>query len=122
MKLPAKIIAIHYTLAQAGIPHAFGGALSLAWCTPMARGTVDIDLNLFVAVDLVDGFGLRSEENFQAAAHAGHDGGDLARGLHYFIIDEFGSGDDLIVGVVDGVADQGHLVPCGFRGFANQFL
>ena len=29
-------------------PHAFGGALALAWCTERARGTIDIDLNVFV--------------------------------------------------------------------------
>jgi hypothetical protein len=46
--LPRKILAIHRSLAEAGIPHAFGGALALAWCTERARGTVDIDLNVFV--------------------------------------------------------------------------
>jgi hypothetical protein len=46
--LPRKIIAIHRALDGAGIPHAFGGALALAWCTERARGTIDIDLNVFV--------------------------------------------------------------------------
>jgi hypothetical protein len=46
--LPRKIIAIHRALAGAGIPHAFGGALALAWCTERARGTIDIDLNVFL--------------------------------------------------------------------------
>lgn len=30
------------------MPHAFGGALALAWCTQRARGTIDIDVNIFV--------------------------------------------------------------------------
>jgi len=46
--LPDKIVAIHRALGAGGIPHAFGGALALAWCTRRARGTVDIDVNLFV--------------------------------------------------------------------------
>jgi hypothetical protein len=46
--LPDKIVAIHQALDEAGIPHAFGGALALAWCTHRARGTIDIDLNVFV--------------------------------------------------------------------------
>jgi hypothetical protein len=43
-----KIVELHRALAEAEIPHAFGGALALAWCTEQARGTVDIDVNLFV--------------------------------------------------------------------------
>ncbi len=50
MGLPEKIIAIHEHLAAAGLPHAFGGALALAWCTGRARGTIDIDVNVFVDV------------------------------------------------------------------------
>jgi hypothetical protein len=49
--LPAKILAIHRSLDQAAIPHAFGGALALAWCTQRARGTIDIDVNVFAGVD-----------------------------------------------------------------------
>ena len=49
--LPAKMLAIHQSLADARIPHAFGGALALAWCTKRARGTIDLDLNLFVRPD-----------------------------------------------------------------------
>ncbi len=41
------MVALHDPLRSAGIPHAFGGALALGWCTPEARGTQDIDLNLF---------------------------------------------------------------------------
>jgi hypothetical protein len=46
--LPAKIVAVHKALAKARLPHAFGGALALAWCTQRARGTIDIDVNVFV--------------------------------------------------------------------------
>jgi hypothetical protein len=48
MTLVEKIRACHEALAAAAIPHAFGGALALAWCTGSARGTIDIDVNLFV--------------------------------------------------------------------------
>jgi hypothetical protein len=46
--LPDKIVSLHRALADATIPHAFGGALALAWCTERARGTIDIDVNVFV--------------------------------------------------------------------------
>lgn len=46
--LAEKIIAVHRALEEAGLPHAFGGALALAWCTLRARGTIDIDVNVFV--------------------------------------------------------------------------
>ena len=47
--LPAKIVALHKALQRARLPHAFGGALALAWCTQRARGTIDIDVNVFVS-------------------------------------------------------------------------
>jgi hypothetical protein len=49
--LADKIVAIHLALADARLPHAFGGALALAWCTQRARGTIDIDVNVFVPTD-----------------------------------------------------------------------
>lgn len=49
--IPEKMLAIHQSLDRAGIAHAFGGALALAWCTERARGTIDIDLNVFVGTD-----------------------------------------------------------------------
>jgi hypothetical protein len=49
--LPDKILSIDRALNEAGIAHAFGGALALAWCTQRARGTIDIDLNIFTDVD-----------------------------------------------------------------------
>ncbi len=40
-------------LDRAAVPHAFGGALALAWCTRRARATIDIDINLFVGLDRI---------------------------------------------------------------------
>ena len=51
--LPDKIVAVHRALAAADIAYAFGGALALAWCTERARGTIDIDVNIFAGVDHV---------------------------------------------------------------------
>ena len=51
--LPARIVAVHGLLAAADLPHAFGGALALAWCTQRARGTIDIDVNVFVSTERV---------------------------------------------------------------------
>jgi hypothetical protein len=52
--LPEKMLAIHEHLQQAGIDHAFGGALALAWCTQQARGTIDVDVNVFVVPERTD--------------------------------------------------------------------
>jgi hypothetical protein len=52
--LPEKMVAIHEHLHGAGIDHAFGGALALAWCTQQARGTIDLDVNVFVRPDRTD--------------------------------------------------------------------
>ena len=47
LALDEKILALDRALAHGRIPHAFGGALALAYyATP--RGTVDIDVNVFV--------------------------------------------------------------------------
>jgi len=46
--LPQKIVAIHEHLDEAGIAHAFGGALALAYYAE-PRATDDIDVNVFVA-------------------------------------------------------------------------
>jgi len=54
LDLVEKILACHRGLQQAGIPHAFGGALALAWCTASARGTIDIDLNVFAGEASID--------------------------------------------------------------------
>ncbi len=44
-----KVVAIHKALRQAKLPHAFGGALALAWCVGEPRTTRDVDVNVFVA-------------------------------------------------------------------------
>jgi hypothetical protein len=49
--LPEKLVALHRSLAGARIPHAFGGAIALAYWTQDPRGTSDIDVNLFVPAD-----------------------------------------------------------------------
>ena len=43
-----KVLALSESLTSASIPHAFGGALALAYCTEDPRGTRDIDVNAFV--------------------------------------------------------------------------
>lgn len=48
MNLAARLLAIHAGLEEAGIDHAFGGAIALAYWTLEPRGTRDIDVNLFV--------------------------------------------------------------------------
>ncbi len=45
------LFAVHDALEQAGVSHAFGGAIALAYCTLDPRGTRDIDVNVFVGPD-----------------------------------------------------------------------
>jgi len=45
------ILRLHEALQGAKLPHAFGGALALAWCISEPRATADIDLNVFVSVN-----------------------------------------------------------------------
>jgi hypothetical protein len=47
-ELVEKLFAIHDSLAKASIPHAFGGAIALAYCVEEPRGTRDLDVNIFV--------------------------------------------------------------------------
>lgn len=54
MTLTERIVALHAVLETAGLPHAFGGALALAFCTAEPRGTQDIDVNVFLAPEEVD--------------------------------------------------------------------
>lgn len=49
--LVEKIVAIERALHAAGVPHAFGGALALAFHVEEPRATRDIDVNLFVPAD-----------------------------------------------------------------------
>lgn len=51
--LAERLLAIHDALAQAELPHAFGGAIALAYCTLEPRGTRDLDLNVFLTPDRV---------------------------------------------------------------------
>jgi hypothetical protein len=54
--LPEKVVGLHEVLlggAGDTIPHAFGGAIALAYYAE-PRATIDIDLNLFVAADRAD--------------------------------------------------------------------
>lgn len=52
--LTAKIVALHRALDAADLPHAFGGALALAFCTAEPRATRDIDVNVFVGPERLD--------------------------------------------------------------------
>jgi hypothetical protein len=45
--LAERLLAIHEGLEAAGIGHAFGGAIALAYWTSDPRGTSDIDVNVF---------------------------------------------------------------------------
>lgn len=46
-ELVDKLFAIHDALAEAGLAHAFGGAIALAYCVEEPRGTRDLDVNIF---------------------------------------------------------------------------
>ena len=48
--LADKVVQLHDALAAASIPHAFGGALALAYYAE-PRATVDIDVNVFIGPD-----------------------------------------------------------------------
>jgi hypothetical protein len=49
--LAEKLVALHRALARARLPHAFGGAIALAYWTEEPRGTRDIDVNVFLPAD-----------------------------------------------------------------------
>jgi hypothetical protein len=57
--LVEKIVAIDDALREAGVSHAFGGALALAFHIEEPRGTRDIDVNVFAPAS-------RAEEVFAA--------------------------------------------------------
>jgi hypothetical protein len=46
--LAERVVAIETALRDARVPHAFGGALALAFHIAEPRGTRDIDVNVFV--------------------------------------------------------------------------
>lgn len=47
-ELVRKLHAVHESLTSAGLRHAFGGAIALAYCVAEPRGTRDLDVNVFV--------------------------------------------------------------------------
>jgi hypothetical protein len=47
-ELVEKLFAIHESLTETGLAHAFGGAIALAYCVEEPRGTRDLDVNIFV--------------------------------------------------------------------------
>ena len=46
-ELVDKLFAIHDALTARSLPHAFGGAIALAYCVEEPRGTRDLDVNIF---------------------------------------------------------------------------
>lgn len=47
IELFEKLLAIHDALEAESLPHAFGGAIALAYCVEEPRGTRDLDVNIF---------------------------------------------------------------------------
>jgi hypothetical protein len=46
-ELVDKLFVIHDALEAQSLPHAFGGAIALAYCVEEPRGTRDLDVNIF---------------------------------------------------------------------------
>jgi hypothetical protein len=46
-ELVDKLFAVHDALKGKSLPHAFGGAIALAYCVEEPRGTRDLDVNIF---------------------------------------------------------------------------
>lgn len=51
MTLPERLVELHRALARRRVPHAFGGAIALAYWTLDPRGTSDIDVNIFAPAE-----------------------------------------------------------------------
>src|SRR5256885_8840513 len=51
MTLAEKLVELHRALRRARLPHAFGGAIALAYLTRDPRGTNDIDVNIFIPAE-----------------------------------------------------------------------
>lgn len=49
--LAQRLLTIHEVLSAGAIPHAFGGAIALAYCTGEPRATIDLDINVFLPHD-----------------------------------------------------------------------
>jgi hypothetical protein len=54
VNLPERLLELQAGLARRRVPHAFGGAIALAYWTLDPRGTNDIDLNVFLHPDVSD--------------------------------------------------------------------
>lgn len=48
LTLPERLVTLHRALSRHRIPHAFGGAIALAYWTLDPRATSDIDVNVFL--------------------------------------------------------------------------
>jgi hypothetical protein len=48
VSLAERVIELHRALERRGIPHAFGGAVALAFWIRNPRGTDDVDVNIFL--------------------------------------------------------------------------
>lgn len=99
LALDEKIVALGRALGEARVPHAFGGALALAYyATP--RGTHDIDLNVFVpaargerVLELLAGLGVAAGS--AAALREVHERGQTRLRWEHTPIDLFFSTDAL---------------------------
>jgi hypothetical protein len=75
--LAEKVVVLHHALDAAGIAHAFGGALALAYYAE-PRATIDIDVNLFVdparyrqVLKVLEPLGISSAPTEDAVLHDG---------------------------------------------------
>jgi hypothetical protein len=79
----SKLVAIHESLERAGIAHAFGGAIALAYAVPQPRATIDIDVNVAVPVERADEVLAALPDGIEARPGAvdriAHDGQDRLR-------------------------------------------
>src|SRR5262249_51718347 len=53
LALDEKVVALERAFRAGGIPHAFGGAIALAYYA-VPRGTRDVDINLFVPASEIE--------------------------------------------------------------------
>ena len=89
--LVGLIEAVHASFDRVGLPHAFGGALALAYAVWEPRATADIDINVFIShvearrafdalpqeVDWTEEHVARVERDGQVRCRAGHTPIDL---------------------------------------------